>query len=308
MKLVQVTGPSVEPVSIQELRNFLRIDDQDLEPSPKKLTAALAGSSGSVDAGVHRYRATFVTADGETDGGVISSAVTATTADGKVNLSAIPLGGSRVTSRKIYRTAANGSDYLLLAAISDNTTSTFQDNVADASLGAGCPTENTTDDPDLVRIRKAARLMVERHLEKKLITQTFDYYLDDFPKKSTQRIELPFTALQSVTSITYTDTDGNEQTWESSKYLVVTEENPGYIVPKYNYDYPDTLDQEKVVKIRYVAGYGDDGSAVPANVLQALMVTAGHLYETRQITAGTQQYEIPKGAAWLLDADAVTSL
>jgi hypothetical protein len=55
----------------------------------------------------------------------------------RVQLSAIQLGASAVTSRKIYRTAAGGGALKLLTTIADNATTTYLDALADAALGAG---------------------------------------------------------------------------------------------------------------------------------------------------------------------------
>ena len=106
---------------------------------------------------------TFVTADGETDLGTVTAAVTVTdkSVTGKVSLTAVPLGGSAVTARKIYRTIAAGTTYLLLATLADNTTTVYTDNTADASLGAQAPSTNTTSDPELVAWIQAARETVE---------------------------------------------------------------------------------------------------------------------------------------------------
>lgn len=60
-----------------------------------------------------------------------------------IALSSIPTGGIGVTSRKVYRTAAGGSQLKLLATIADNATTTYSDTIADASLGANVPTSNT---------------------------------------------------------------------------------------------------------------------------------------------------------------------
>lgn len=63
----------------------------------------------------------------------------------RLQLSSIPVSSDpNVTARKIYRTAANGSTFKLLTTISDNTTTTYADNVADASLGATEPASNTS--------------------------------------------------------------------------------------------------------------------------------------------------------------------
>jgi len=120
------------------------------EKAPGASTAALAGlGAGNVNNGTHSYKITFVTAGGETDAGAVSGTVTTTAGDGQVALSAIPTGSVYVTSRKVYRTAAGNAvtgPWLLLATISDNTTTTYADNTADASLTTAIPTANTAID------------------------------------------------------------------------------------------------------------------------------------------------------------------
>lgn len=67
------------------------------------------------------------------------------TAYGQVSLTSIPTSGdARVTKRKIYRTALGGTTYKLLTTLSDNSTTTFADNVADESLGADAPSTDTS--------------------------------------------------------------------------------------------------------------------------------------------------------------------
>ena len=120
------------------------------EKAPGAATAALAGlGAGNVNTGTHSYKITFVTAGGETDAGAVSGTVTTTAGDGQVALSAIPTGSTYVTSRKVYRTAAGNAvtgPWLLLATIADNTTTTYADNIADASLTTAVPSANTAID------------------------------------------------------------------------------------------------------------------------------------------------------------------
>ncbi len=55
----------------------------------------------------------------------------------------LPIGGSLVTARKVYRTAAGGATLQLAATIADNITTSWTDTVPDASLGAAAPGTNT---------------------------------------------------------------------------------------------------------------------------------------------------------------------
>jgi hypothetical protein len=68
-----------------------------------------------------------------------------TTALNQVPIAGVALGPSGVTSRKIYRTAAGGSQLKLQQTIANNTATTgVQDATADASLGANAPTSDTS--------------------------------------------------------------------------------------------------------------------------------------------------------------------
>ena len=64
---------------------------------------------------------------------------TLTTGGARVDLSAIPLGPVVTTERRLYRTEGGGTAYKRLATISDNTTTTYADNIADGSLGVAAP-------------------------------------------------------------------------------------------------------------------------------------------------------------------------
>ena len=164
-RLFLVTAPAIEPLTISEARRQIKLDSSSGEPVPSVITVALASPAiaGNVTAGAHRYLATFITADGETDGGDISAIVTVADAsvNGKVELTAIPLGGTNVTARNLYRTVAGGSTYLLLHQIADNITAVYTDNIADGSLGVAVPSVNTTVDPELNDWIKSARVLCE---------------------------------------------------------------------------------------------------------------------------------------------------
>lgn len=266
MTLRLITPPTVEPVTIAEVMQWGRIDASQQEPAPGIVTAALAGAgAGNVDNGVHRYLAVFVTSEGKTQAGTISAAVTVAdkTVNGKVALSAIPLGGSVVTARELYRTAADGSAYFLLAIISDNTTTTYTDNIADSGLGAAAPTTNTTSDPMLAMMITAARKMAEVRTGRSLITQTWEQVLDKFPANE---ISIGMMPIQSITSVKYYDADGVLQTMSAADYTTDVDTLPGWLLPATDVDWPSTYDMSQAVIIRFVSGYGSTGASVPAEI------------------------------------------
>ncbi len=231
-----------------------------------------------------------MTADGETNAGTISAAVTVVdkTVNGKVELATIPLGGSAVTARNLYRTTAGGSTYLKLTQLANNTATTYTDNIADASLGVQAPTVNTTADPELVAWITAARQFCETYTHRAFITQTWDLQLDGFPFAFDAPIWIPKAPLLSVTSITYVDTNGVAQTWDPTLYTVDAPAGPwarqGRIVPAYFQIYPVTRQVPTAATVRFVAGYGA-AAAVPAPIKAAQKLLIGNWWMNREAAA-----------------------
>ena len=131
----------------------------------------------------------------------------------------------------------------------------------------------------------AARLSIEGRyggLQRALITQTWDWFFDCFPVSSARPLEVPMPPLQSVTSITYTDTEGAAQTWSAAKYTVDARSLIGRIMPAYNETYPETRDVMNAVTVRFVAGFGATAQDVPQPIRQAMLLLIGHMYENRE--------------------------
>jgi uncharacterized phiE125 gp8 family phage protein len=317
MTIVVYAGPATEPLTVAEAMAHCRIDSSNQEPAPGVVTAALASPAvaGSVNNGAHRYLGVFRNADGHTQAGTISAAVTvaANGANGKIELTALPVGGSLMTYLDIYRTAAGGSTYLFLAALT-NGTATYTDNIADASLGAEAPATNTTSDPLLGLLIASARAAAETELHRSLVTQTRDMYLDEFPNDwiygatfdcKGSAILLP--PLQSVTSITYVDTNGTTQTLAADQYLVDAKSQPARITPTYGLTWPSTRKQNNAITIRFVDGYGA-AAAVPQCIKNWMLVRIKTLWDNReQIVVGpTGMVQIPPSFIdSLLDSERV---
>lgn len=131
----------------------------------------------------------------------------------------------------------------------------------------------------------SARQRVEEVGGLALTTQTWELALDAFPNGT---ILLPRSPLQSVTSITYTDTNGDSQTVSSDDYTVDTRSRPGLVHLAFGQTWPATRDIPNAVVVRYVAGFGDDATDVPAPVRQALLLELGTLYAHREdVVTGT---------------------
>lgn len=161
---------------------------------------------------------------------------------------------------------------------------------------AHCRVEITDDDTLIESQITAARQLVEKFLRRRLVTQTWDLFLDRFPSE----IRVPYPPLVSVSSISYVDTSGSTQTLSSTLYTVDAYREPGRIRPAYGQTWPATRCHVNDVTVRYVAGFGA-ASAVPKAIKQAMLLILEHWYENRgQVVVGSIVNEVPIGAEDLL--------
>jgi uncharacterized phiE125 gp8 family phage protein len=167
----------------------------------------------------------------------------------------------------------------------------FEDAVKQVEL----PSDDTTHTRHLERAIKAAIADAERHTRRAFITQTWRLSLREFPS----RIYLPRPPLQSVTSITYVDSNGATQTLSSSLYQVSTDSSPGYIEPAFSKSWPsirsETVDP---IKITYVAGFGSDSENIPDQYKNLIY----ELVAFRFMNRGDTDQDIPKHIKWSLQS------
>ena len=135
--------------------------------------------------------------------------------------------------------------------------------------------DGTDQDTYLETLLNTAIEKVEEDTGRALITQTWKLHLPRFWSGS---LELPRSPLQSVTSITYIDTDGNSQTLATSEYDVITEAQVGRIETAYGKTLPSTRSTSQAVTITFVAGWGAAGANVIAKARHAVKLLAAHYF------------------------------
>lgn len=166
----------------------------------------------------------------------------------------------------------------------------------------------TDDDAYITALISAARVYAEHHTRRAFITQTWDMYFDQFHYFDTREIQIPLPALQSVTWINYTDTGQQVVTLDPSLYVVDPRQKPGRVYPAFAQYWPATLPLQNSVNIRFVAGYGADGTFVPNTIIQAMLFSISHWYENREPVVaerGVVPQEVPFTVDALLDTEKV---
>lgn len=171
-----------------------------------------------------------------------------------------------------------------------------------AEVKAHCRVSGSASDDELNAFIVSARMQAEQELRRYLITQTIDAYYDSFPNF----FELP--PLQSVTSITYLDDNGDSQVLATSQYRVDAVSTPARITPAYGVSWPSTYGVTNAVTVRFIAGYGDY-SSVPQCIKQWIKLQVSNAYDNRTpVTIGGSMSTMPNQfVGGLLDPERVTS-
>lgn len=170
----------------------------------------------------------------------------------------------------------------------DATTEPFTTAEAKAHLRVDASDEDTLIDS----LVKAARQYLEQITSRALVSQTLKAYFSAWPCEG---FELPGSPLATVTSIKYTDTDGDESTVDASVYDVDIDATVGTVRLAEGQSWPSTsLRTNKPIVVEYVSGYGATSATIPSPLKSAMLLHIGHLFENReQVVLGTISTDLP---------------
>jgi uncharacterized phiE125 gp8 family phage protein len=136
---------------------------------------------------------------------------------------------------------------------------------------------------------------------RKLVTQTWELVIDEFPD---EEIKIPYPPLQSIVSIKYDDAAGAEQTLATSGYVVDNVSEPGWVVPSTS-GWPTTFEGINAVRIQFIAGYGATSDSppsfvanIPQSIKNGILLHLGLMYANREnLIVGTIASALPWGGA-----------
>jgi uncharacterized phiE125 gp8 family phage protein len=150
--------------------------------------------------------------------------------------------------------------------------------LAEAKLHLRVDDDHTDDDALIAGLIASARERAENYTHRVFITQTWESRFNYF----SGWMLLPHAPLQSVSSVTYIDNNGTEQTVATSVYEVDTFSPLGGVYLGYSQTWPSPRVEPQAVRIRFVAGYGDYGSDTPQPIRQAMLLMISDMYENRE--------------------------
>lgn len=137
-------------------------------------------------------------------------------------------------------------------------------------------------DSEIARLVSAARAYVENYTGTRLITQTLALRTDDWADLE----NLQVAPVQSITSISYVDTDGATQTLAGSVYEARLYGLEPSIVLKYDQTWP-TIRMGSLITVTAVVGYGA-AADVPVDLVHALRLLLGDFYQFRETAQADQ--------------------
>ena len=149
----------------------------------------------------------------------------------------------------------------------------------------------TESDQDalILSLIKAATAHAEQITGRAFVSQTWVKTLDAFPASGGISLKAP---VASIAEIRFTDPNGAEQALDPAHYQLDPYTLPGWVLPAYGYDWPETRANINAVKVKFVCGFGNAAS-VPEDIKAALLLLIGHLYENREATSDRAITDVP---------------
>ncbi|NBW09345.1 MAG: hypothetical protein EBR82_15100 [Caulobacteraceae bacterium] len=165
-----------------------------------------------------------------------------------------------------------------------------------------CRVDTGDEDAYITALIATAREYVEGILDISMITTVWEARYDTFPM---WEIILPRPPMQNASvTLVYRDEGGASQTITSGAGAFQADfyATPGRIFPIYGSVWPAARGDENSVMVRWSAGYGASGAAVPSILKHLILLLVAHWYESRQPVAAGGQMPIPTTFETLLAA------
>lgn len=114
-----------------------------------------------------------------------------------------------------------------------------------------------------------------------------------------RRVLLPLAPVSAITSVTYYDPDGAQQTVAPGGYGLFADAAGPYLQFVHDYGFPALYAREDAVSVTVTAGYGS-ADDVPAPIRQAIRMLVAGWYENRESASPADMNDVPYGVSALI--------
>ncbi len=140
--------------------------------------------------------------------------------------------------------------------------------------------DHAADDALLQSLIVTSRLHVEAALSLALITQSWSWMLDQWPKG--RIFALPLRPVTAIAHVKLWRRDATAETLAPAAFFLDGANNPARLVPMAPSTIGDPERPANGIEIAFTAGYGPAAGDVPATIRQALLLLIAHWYEHRE--------------------------
>lgn len=151
--------------------------------------------------------------------------------------------------------------------------------------------DHTDDDALIASLSAAARAHVESRTGTRLYTQTVSFKTDDWADLA----HLPICPVQTISSISYTDTAGDVITLATTVYETRLDLLEPSVVLKYGQAWP-TIQVGSLITVTAVVGYGV-ANTQPPEVIHAIRLLVADWYDNRATVDDAPKVAVPMAAA-----------
>lgn len=139
--------------------------------------------------------------------------------------------------------------------------------------------DDSAEDGLIEALVSAARIHIESTTARALLAQSWRVVLDAWPAACV--VKLPVSPMIALTEIRAYDADGAETILDTSAVVTDGQAVPARLILPHAFADGPLLREKMAIEIDYVAGFGTDPEAVPADLVQALLTLVGYWYEHR---------------------------
>ncbi len=168
-------------------------------------------------------------------------------------------------------------------------------SLAEAKQHLRVDSDFDSDDAYITTLIEVATDLVEQFTRRRLITQTYNLYYDQFPDYMNLQVGI----VASVVHIKYRDTSDVEQTLAGANYVLDDKIKPGRIYISSTGTFPETYDRPNAVEVEFTVGSA--AADVESAIKQAILIIVGRYFEQRQdVVIGTIATELPLMVEYIL--------
>ena len=159
--------------------------------------------------------------------------------------------------------------------------------------------DSSADDTLIQSLIMASRLHIEAALDLALISQSWRFQLDRWPRA--RSLNLPLCPVQSLTTVKVFTSDDDSEVLDNAAFILDGTATPARPILSGRTSLPLPGRVANGIEIDFVAGYGDAPSDVPQPIRQALLLLTAHWYENREpVEIGAAATVIPSPVSELL--------